>query len=352
LSCQSLTEKRLGRAIRSLARAVVLASLLFLLLTAFARPAGAQDPAEPIYRQAEADEQAGDYARALDEYRAAFAAAPSSRYAPRAVTRADWLRAHSEGDFAPLTRLEGVRHGPAGARDPAQIEALARDLEAFPPGNVRVEARLFVAEAYLTEPGRHADALSEMDRALDEPKIDPLTARATARRLVDERLASGDLDGAIAEARARRALLEASYVKTVERRRVRRALDRVALADCAAVIALAGVALALAKRRGRLAAVAEATKRAAPIALLFAAYVGLAGGYLASKYESGNATPFYLLAAALFPIVLLARAWAAAGSPRPAARAARVVLCGACALAVAFLVLEKLDPVYLDGFGL
>jgi hypothetical protein len=86
--------------------------------------------------------------------------------------------------------------------------------------------------------------------------------------------------------------------------------------------------------------------------VLFAAFVGLGGGALASGYEAGNAAPFLALGAAVLPVVLVARAWGAAGSTRAAARAGRALVCFVTVLAIGFVVLERIDPQYLGGFGL
>ena len=84
------------------------------------------------------DEDAGDYAQALIDDRACIDAAATTRWAFRASDRITWLRARSEGDFAPLRRLESVRHDPALSVDPATLDALRREAEGFPPGMVRV----------------------------------------------------------------------------------------------------------------------------------------------------------------------------------------------------------------------
>ena len=93
-------------------------------------------------------------------------------------------------------------------------------------------------------------------------------------------------------------------------------------------------------------------RKLAPVAAVFVAFVAVAGGVLASKYESGNAEPFLFLGAAVLPLLLLARAWSAVGSQTGAARAARALLCGATVVAAAFMLLDAMNPQYLEGFGL
>ena len=332
--------------------------LIIFARTSVAQPApadAAPSPdaaAEALFELAESDEARGEYARALDEFDACAARSPSSRYGPRASTRADYLRARSEGHFAPLARLDHVRHDEALANDPAGIDLLARDLEDFPPGPVRVEARMLVAEAYLGRLNRRADAEVELHAVLADPSADPLMARQAARELVDAIIASGDVVRAATEARRQSTRLDPRYVKGVMRLILRRTLDRAAIADLALIGLALGAAIAFSARRGRIHALRVAVLRAAPLVLGFATYVAVLGGYLASKYESGNSTPFFVLGGALVVIIFAARALGAAGSPKPLARVARAVLCGSGALAAAFVVLERLDPAYLDGFGL
>ena len=132
----------------------------------------------------------------------------------------------------------------------------------------------------------------------------------------------------------------------------RRTLRRASIVDLIALAAFASASIAIAARRGALAEVGRALWRTGPIALAFAAYVGLIGGALAAGYESGNARPFVWLGAALFPLLVVARAWSAAGSSAPLARVARGALCATSIAATGFLVLEWIDAAYLEGFGL
>jgi hypothetical protein len=298
------------------------------------------------------DEDEGAFARALDEDAACVAAAPNSRWAQRASDRIDWLRARSEGDFAPLARLERVRRDPALSSDPAAVAELARDADAFPPGTVRVEARMLVAEAWLGRLHRPEDALAQLRKVRDDPKADPLTARLAERELVDALVAEGRLDEAAAEARARANRLDPRFVRQTVRLVRRRSLRWTAVGALAGFVGLAGLALARATRRGAIGAAGRAVRSIAPIAVAFALYVGCAGGELASQYESGNSSPFIALAAAVLPILLLARAWGAVGSAGRAARAGRSLLCAATVVAAAFVLLDAMNPAYLEGFGL
>lgn len=314
---------------------------------------GTGDPAaEALFTLAQLDERDLEMARALARYKESLARSPSSRYAQRASTRASWLSARAEGDFVPLVRLERVRRDPAQANDPAAIDALARDAEAFPPGTVRVEAWMLVAEAWVGRMNRHADAVALFRRVVADPKTDPLTARQAAREIVETAIADGRLDAAVAAAHELSTRLDPAFVTSVERQSRRRAIHAGATGVVAVFVALVAVALALAKRRARADAVTTALRAGATSSLAFAAFVGVAGSVLASQYEAGNAKPFLLFAAAVAPLALGARLWGAAGAQGRAARLARALVSAAATVAAAFLVLERVDPVYLEGFGL
>ncbi len=308
--------------------------------------------AEALCRLGEMDEDDTAFERAIDHDLACAAAAPDTRWAVRATERVDWLRGHSEGGFVPLARLERIRRDPALANDPAAIDALAREAQDFPPGSVRIEARMLVAEAWLGRMGRPHDAIAELRRVADDPRADPLTAGLAERELIEALAAGGAIAEAAAEARSHPALLDPPFVRGVHRLLRRRWVTRAAIAVLAAFVASAALALERARRRRALGEAVRALGILAPVAVPFAAFVGLAGGLLASRYESGNSGPFLLLGAATLPLVLVARAWSAVGSSSPPARVARALLCSASVLAAAFVLLDVASPDYLEGFGL
>jgi hypothetical protein len=308
--------------------------------------------AEAYFLLGELDEADSAFTQALVDDRAAIDAAPNTRWALRASDRIEWLRTRSEGDFAPLARLERVRRDPAAASDPAAIDALARDLEGFPPGPVRVEARMLVAEAWGGRMHRPEEAIRELRLVAEDPKADPLTQRLAERELVDALVATGRIDEAAAEAQAHKNRLDNRFVKEVGRLLVRRTVRWASLALLAAFALLAVAGLARAAMRGQLGGALRELRKISPVAAVFVAFVAVAGGVLASKYESGNAAPFLILGAGVLPLLLVARAWSAVGSQSAAARAARGLLCGATVLAAAFTLLDWLGPQYLPGFGL
>ena len=188
------------------------------------------------------DERA--YASALSNYRACVAAAPNTVWAQRATQQIAWLSARAEGDFAPLERFERVKLDPAKMSDPQAIDELAREAEAFPPGLVRVEARRFVAEAWLAAPHRVPDAIQELRKVqVDLPFAELLTDRTVERELVDALLASGDVDGAAREVAAHHEWLEPPVVADVLRLARRLALERAARVEIFLFSAYALVAL-------------------------------------------------------------------------------------------------------------
>lgn len=317
--------------------------------------AAADDPktaGEAYLLLGQLDEDDGAFPKALEDDRAAQAAAPNTRWSLRAGDRIAWISARSEGDFAPLARLERVRRDPAVSSDPAAIDALARDLEAFPPGLVRVEARMVVADAWLGRTHRIDDAISQLRQVVADPKTDALTGRLAERELIDALVGAGRLDEATAEARAHSTKLDTRFVAQIQRLTTRRAVRRGARVVLAVFGVLTLLALGRAAARGKLGDAGRALRELAPVAVPFIAFVAIAGGLLATKYESGNAQPFFLLGALVLPLVLLARAWSAVGSQSRRARLGRSLLCAATVAAAAFMLLDQLNPQYLDGFGL
>ncbi|MBS2016757.1 MAG: hypothetical protein JST00_27985 [Deltaproteobacteria bacterium] len=344
----------------------VLAALLGLACVLFAPAASAEgtsasDPrarAEAAYHDAEKADDALDLARALELYDAVRTIDPGSRYAPRAEARGAVLRAHAEAGFAPFAALERVRRDPALASDAKALGDLVALAEQNPGTQTQVEIWVLAAEAYAYRLGRPADAARLYERVVNAPHADPVVAKKAARDLVTMRLAIGDLAGAQAALAAAKSQGHADdRLARDVRRAVRRALfHRVARAVVIVVVALAASAIARASlsRRGaeRRAAIKAAVRKTSRLAVVYAIYVAVAGGLLASRYEGGTSAPFLVLGIVIAPLALLARAWAAAGGPSPAARIARATACAASAMAAAFLVLEGVNASFLDGMGL
>jgi hypothetical protein len=262
--------------------------------------------------------------------------------------------ADREGDSiaAAEARLERIRGDPAAASDPKEIDELAHHIEKLQPGMLRVEARMLIAEAWLRRMHRPGEAVDMLRNVVTDPSADSLTSAVAEHEIVEALVNGGKLAEAAAEAHAKAGLLDATFVRRVGRLVRRIWFARLAAAVLLAFGALAAAALWRAQRRGLLRDAKRALVALAPVALAFVAFVALGGGALASRYESGNALPFLLLGAASWPLVILARAWSAVGSPRPALRVGRALLCGATLVAAAFLLLDRVSPDYLEGFGL
>jgi hypothetical protein len=54
----------------------------------------------------------------------------------------------------------------------------------------------------------------------------------------------------------------------------------------------------------------------------------------------------------MLPLLVMFRVWSAVGSPHVAARAGRAFAAVTATMALGFLVVEHVNPSYLDGFGL
>ncbi len=257
-----------------------------------------------------------------------------------------------EGNPPLSTRLEQIRNDPSLSNDPAVLEALAAQASVAPATSVRAEARLVVAEAWLGRLHRKDDALEMLRQVAGDPAADALTARLAEREILDTWIAEGRVLAAARETRAHESLVDARFAKRMRKLERRFWLRAAALGEIVVFALLATLALVRAKRRHGLAPALDALRAFAPAAVSFAAFVGIVGGSLASQFETGNAAPFLLLGAAALPLLLLARAWSAVGTPAAAARVGRGMVCAASALATAFVLLEYWSPIYLEGFGL
>ncbi len=332
---------------------VLLAGLVVLTLlsprTASAQVAEERAAAEAILTRAEQDDDAFAFARALAGYDEGRKRDPGSRRAPRAEARAAMLRAHAEGDFGPLTELERVRRDPRLSSDPQAIDTLVQHAEGFPPGLVQLEVWVLAAEAYSNRFERPADAERLLARVVASPIADRVTTQKAARDLVALRVGRKDLGAAEAAVQLAGGRADPALGREVRRLERRRTLH------LAAILALAGMGLLAARRAltgGRVAQARAALGRAWRLIVGYALYVAAGGALLASGYERGTASPFVWFGVALVPVLLVARAWGAAGGPGRAARIGRSSLCAAGALGAAFLVLERVDAGYLESMGL
>jgi hypothetical protein len=306
------------------------------------------------------DKEDGAFARAFDEYQAAVALSSTGRLARNIRTRVDWLRARSEGDFVPLTRLWTVRHDPAFMHDPAAALALAREADGFPPGIVRSEARMAAAEV-LHAMHRVDDAMPLFVEVRDDPKSLSMTVKLAEGHIVQARLDAGQLDDAAGEAERRASLVSPEQVAAVRRLVRRRMLRRTALAGLGVYLAVAGMMAAWAGRRRGGAVFADvwrALGKSSPkaalgtMAITAAAYGALAAILLAFRRDPVRPASCLLIATIVIPFVVGAIAFDAVGSnsiPR------RVLLVALSVLAIgsaSYLALRAFLPAYVDGVGL
>jgi len=327
--------------------------------TAFAfEQANAKTRVEDLYEQASRDDDRLDFARALATYDEVRALDPSSREASLAEARAAVLRDHAEGNFGPLAAVERVRRDPALSSDPNVVDRLVIDAEAFPPGLVRIEAWVLAAEAYARRFHREDDAMKLYQRVVRDPNAPRFVTQSASRDLAMLLAARGDLNQALEETRRAGDRADPNLLEDLTRLKRRLVLERLFVVTLATMMGLSTVAMAFATIQGRAMQVARALSRMTPLIVGFGIYVGVVGGLLAVAYDTGETTatgsarPFLFFGAALTAILLVARAWAAAGSPRKAARVGRALVCAAAAIATAFLVLEHVDVTYLEAVGL
>lgn len=328
---------------RPLALALLLAAVTTVASARADRAAALADFAE-----AERADKELRLADAMRLYQTSFADDPSAPGAPRARARAQDLADHAEGGFAPLARLEAVRRDPAQSNDPAAIAKLETDAAAFPPGRVRIEARMLAGVAWLGRLRNPARARGPFAAVVDDPAADRTTRSLALRHYTEACEATGNL------AAARAAVLAHPGVAPVAASHVLRAYRRTFVR--AAAIALLGVVLAAGL--GSLAALARrggvAALRSALRGTTFAvgAWVALAGVALVHAYDESDPRPFVWLGAGTLVLGTAARAWSLAGPTTRWHRALRVALCALAALALAFVALDRSDPMYLDSFGL
>lgn len=315
-----------------------------------AESADAKQAALALFELAEMDEHDYRFASALARYDASVARDPSHRYALRARAHADTLRTHSEGDFAPYSELEHIRRDRIASRDPVALAKLAQDADGFPPGLVRVEARMLVGDTLLAQ-GDLIKALPLLDSVDADPMTDPILHHQAAHELVDAYLLENDPEDAMKV--ALRPHEDPALLDKVKRS-IRRGHARTGALIVLALFGLASsIAIARGVARGKTADIVRALKRFLPLAIGFAAWIAAFGGILAASYEKGNESPFIALGLATIPIFLIARAWGAAGAESRIAKIARAILAAASVAAIAFVVLSYVGSgMYMKGFGL
>ena len=224
--------------------------------------------------------------------------------------------------------FDRVKNDPALANDPHAIDELVREADAAPPSAERADAWALAAEAYAQRLGRPADA-ERLDRKIkDDDDADPIARRKAKSDLVGLLVDRKAYDEAEDAARG-----EVALERNVTKARRTHRLSLASMGTLAGLVVFAAIGLA----RGARARVGPALSRLVWLAIAYAAYLAIGGAVLASKYEAGTARPFLFFGAALFPLLVLARAWSAAGSSGTNARVGRAVVCAAGVASAAFL---------------
>lgn len=290
------------------------------------------------------------FADALAAYDQAIALDPSAPFVRVARARVADLRTHAEGDFVPLARLESVRRNPTATR--GDIDTLARDAEHFPPGRVRSEAQLVVAEAYWHRFGSPDLAAHALDEALSDASADRLIRALAVSELVALERERGRLDAA-ARVVARFPDLAPNLRAEVQRLVRRVWLGRVAIGFVSAVLLLGVVAVlrAIFWLRRDADTVLRDIVQARSVA--FALYIGGAASLLVRLHGDGDVRPFLWLGFGVLAIDAAARGWRLGFvDERARARVGRAITSGVAVLAIAFLALQYADASYLETLGL
>lgn len=195
--------------------------------------------------------------------------------------------------------------------------------------------------------GRSNDELRQL--AADRHN-DVLLRRSAATRLVTALADDGKFDEAEAAAREFADNIDPQAIKHVRAVRRRGRVHVIALGALGVTLALLLVSL-LARWRSLTRAL-PTLRRAAPVVVFFFAFAGAVGGYLATRYENGSAEPFLIFSGVMIPFAMMLRAWSFVGSARLPARVARGVAALAGTVAIGFLVVEVVNPSFLQSFGL
>jgi tetratricopeptide (TPR) repeat protein len=336
---------------REMTRAIAgIAAAALVTIAAGAAWAGDRAAAEQSFARAEQAAKDLAFAEALSAYRAAIAADPSAPFARVARARADDLEAHAEGGFRPLAQLEAVRRDPRSLGDRESLFAFAREVEAFPPGRVRAEARMLVAEKW-QKLGDPLAAIAALERTAGDASADKLTRALALSQLWTLRRQRGEIREALAAVERDP---DVSPALTLEVRRVaRRERMRVAAIAVLSVLAAIGAASIawLAKKARDVRDVPARVVR--PAAVAFALYLGGAGALLVHFHGGGDGRPFVWFGLGVLALDVIARAFVrASGARRLPVRAAWAAACVAGVAAAAFLAVERTDVSFLEGIGL
>lgn len=313
-------------------------------------PDDRQQQARTAYETAERAASELRFVEAVDAYDRAMTLDPSAPFVRIARARVADLRAHAEGNFVPLARLESVRRSLTTTRE--DIDELARDAAQFPAGRVRSEAQLVVAEAYWHRFGEPDLAAHALEAVLVDSSADRVTRTLALGQFVALERERDRLEAA--------ARIVAMYpdlspsLRAEMARLVRRVwLGRVAKVVVVAVLlvgVLAVIRAILGQRRDPDLVLREVVR---PASMAFALYMAGAASLLVRLHGEGDVRPFLWLGLGVLAIDAAARGWRLGFvDERKVARMVRAITCGVAVVALAFLALQYADAAYLETLGL
>ena len=182
----------------------VAATLLVAALFAASWPApvGAAEPSArdrqaELIRKAEQAEHEQRVDDAMRLYRDALDTAPHSRLARRAHTRLQWLSERSPEGAGPLSALMRMQQLGRGQLGVQSLTSFEKQVDTFPPGPVRREARQFVADAWFHRLHRPLDAVHAYQKWLAEPGLDRADWQSATMGLALSRAKLGDVQGSL-----------------------------------------------------------------------------------------------------------------------------------------------------------
>ncbi len=305
--------------------------------------------AQAHFQQAERAAAEMRFEEAVEAYRKAEKSDPSAPFAATARVRADDLMQHAEGGFVPLKRLSEIRKIPPANLTPSHIVALEQDMEGFPPGRVRTEARLFIASAYRQYLNDRKGAIAAYERVLLDSGADKLSKSLALSSQVALFREAGELDAALHSTERFADLAPNLYQEAL--RQVRRArIYTGAMVWLGALLFTGVLCFVRALSRFPLQSLKQHIIR--PLDLAFSFYVGGMGSILVRLHGGGDVRPFLGLGLGIAVLTILARIISLSlYTQRAWIRAFTALACALGVFALAFIVLEQANAGYLDGLG-
>lgn len=193
-------------------------------------------------------EQSARPAEAVQAYRSLVEKFPTSPYERRASARLEWLKARSEGDYAPLTAFLKIRNKRGATRD--EIVAFWREVEKFPDGLVKRDSAAFVGEALMNRMNDPAAALPAYESWMRQPGIDDSERQLAISGAAIAKWKTGDLDGARELLRSS-GLTERPEWRFLKVQAFRRVAHPIAVASVGLFAALVLAVIALGARRAK-----------------------------------------------------------------------------------------------------